>query len=258
MKNLEKEFFEKESFRPFLIPNPNSFTSNILLFLRLIIDTPHRSLISKFKKNRNKIKGKVLDVGAGDCFYKRYLNADTNYIGLEIEDTKNYFANQNKDLVFYDGKKIPFKNEYFDNLICFEVLEHTFDYNNLIKEMNRVLKKGGNLYLSVPFAAKFHYIPFDYFRYTPASLKKILEVNSFKITSFERRGADISVALHFITVAILGLIFERKPVKFIIGLLFLPIAILSAILANIFEYFDFGAPENTLGYFIICTKFIKV
>ena len=174
MKNLEKEFFEKESFRPFLIPNPNSFTSNILLFLRLIIDTPHRSLISKFKNNTNKIKGKVLDVGAGDCFYKRYLNADTNYIGLEIEDTKNYFANQNKDLVFYDGKKIPFQNEYFDNLICFEVLEHTFDYNNLIKEMNRVLKKGGILYLSVPFAAKFHYIPFDYFRYTRIT-QKILE-----------------------------------------------------------------------------------
>ena len=62
-----------------------------------------RSLISKFKKNTNKIKGKVLEE-SWDCFYERYLNVDTNYIGLEIED-KNYFANQNKDLVFYDGKK---------------------------------------------------------------------------------------------------------------------------------------------------------
>ena len=63
--------------------------------------------------------------------------------------------------------------------------------------------------LSVPFAAKFHYIPVDYFRYTPSSIKLILEKHNYKIENFIRRGDDIIVTLHFILVAILGFILQK-------------------------------------------------
>ena len=46
--------------------------------------------------------------------------------------------------------------------------------------------------LSVPFAAKFHHIPVDYFRYTPSSIKLILEKHNYKIENFIRRGDDIT------------------------------------------------------------------
>jgi len=248
------DFIEKASFTPFLIKDANSFLTKLFLLFRLCIDTPHRSLITKFKKYSKDINGNVLDVGCGEGFYKRYLNKDVKYKGLEIEGSKNYFSNKNKDVVFYDGNKIPFDDSSQDNIICFEVLEHTFDYNNLVKEMNRVLKIDGNMYLSVPFAAKFHYIPWDFFRYTPTSLKMIMENNNFEIVNFQRRGADICVAFHFITVAILGMIVAKKPIQFIFGISLLPFAIFSSILANIAEYFDLGAPENTLGFFLVCKK----
>jgi len=252
--NNKIDLIEKESFRPFLMPNSNSFVGKLLLILRLLIDTPHRSLITKFKNYSKNIKGNVLDVGAGEGFYKRYLNKDVEYKGLEIEKTKSYFANINKDLIFYDGNKIPFSDSSFDNIICFEVLEHTFNYNNLVKEMHRVLKIDGTLYLSVPFAAKFHFIPWDFFRYTPTSLKMIIENNNFEILNFQRRGADFCVVFHYITVAILGMIIAKKPIKFIFGIILLPLAIFSAIFSNISEYFDLGAPENTLGFFLVCKK----
>ena len=132
------DFIEKENFKPFLLPESKSALSKIFLFFRLLIDTPHRSLISKFKLYSKNISGEVLDVGAGKGFYKRYFNNSVNYTGLEVEETHKHFRNQNKNLVFYDGKKFPFKNSSYDNIICFEVLEHTFDYENLLNEISRV------------------------------------------------------------------------------------------------------------------------
>ena len=155
------DFIKQENFKPFLMPESNSYFGSFLLFFRLLIDTPHRSLISKFKKYSKKINDNVLDVGAGKGFYKRYIRENVKYTGLEVEETSKYFRNENKDLVFYDGKKFPFDSSSFENIICFEVLEHTFDYEELLKEMNRVLKAEGVLYLSVPFAAKFHQIPWE-------------------------------------------------------------------------------------------------
>ena len=55
-------------------------------------------------------------------------------------------------------------------------------------------------------------------------------------------------------VAILGLIFVKKPISFMIGILFLPLGIIFGLLSNLSEYLDLGAPENTLGYFIVCKK----
>ena len=43
------DLIEKESFRPFLMPDSNSFVGKLFLILRLLIDTPDRSLITKFK-----------------------------------------------------------------------------------------------------------------------------------------------------------------------------------------------------------------
>jgi len=49
-----------------------------------------------------------------------------------------------------DGLKLPFANECFDKVICAEVLEHVPDYEGVIKEIDRVLKPGGILAISVP------------------------------------------------------------------------------------------------------------
>lgn len=47
-------------------------------------------------------------------------------------------------------ENLPFKNGQFDSVLCIAVLEHVFDPIFLIKEINRVLKKGGALVVEVP------------------------------------------------------------------------------------------------------------
>ena len=107
------------------------------------------------------------------------------------------------------------------------------------------------------FAAKYHQIPWDFFRFTPSALKILIEKNKLNIVSFQRRGGDLAVVFHYIIVAILGMIFVKKPISFIIGISLLPIGLFCGILSNICEYFDLGAPENTLGYFVVCRKIKK-
>ena len=185
--------YKNETFKPFLISKGKTFFSKILYYLRLLIDAPHRSLINNFKKNIHLLKGNnVLDIGCGTKFYKNFIPDNIHYVGLEIENSKKYL-NNGSEVVIYDGKTIPFENNHFNNIICFEVLEHVFDYDSFIREVSRVSKQDSVLMLSVPFAAKFHHIPVDYFRYTPSSIKLILEKHNYKIENFIRRGDDIIV-----------------------------------------------------------------
>ena len=45
---------------------------------------------------------------------------------------------------------LPFPDNHFTHIICSEVLEHLVDYKKALIEINRVLKPGGTLAVSVP------------------------------------------------------------------------------------------------------------
>ena len=49
-----------------------------------------------------------------------------------------------------DAKKLPFKDNTFDFIVCSEVLEHIIDYQSALSEINRILKPQGKLAISVP------------------------------------------------------------------------------------------------------------
>lgn len=49
-----------------------------------------------------------------------------------------------------DATRLPFKDTYFDKVICSEVLEHIPDDDRAVQELQRVLKDSGRLAVSVP------------------------------------------------------------------------------------------------------------
>jgi len=56
---------------------------------------------------------------------------------------KKFNNNKKYEFKSYDGKKIPYKKDYFDRIILSHVLEHISDPENFLEEMMMKLKKNG-------------------------------------------------------------------------------------------------------------------
>jgi len=163
-----------------------------------------KGLLEAIRKYSPSLKGKLLDFGCGSKPYRSLFNVD-EYIGLDFEKTGHDHSQEQID-VFYDGRKIPFDDAYFDSILCSEVAEHLFDLPAVLAEMNRVLKKGGQLLLTCPFVWSEHEVPYDFARYTQFALKDMVEKNGFRLVEFEKKGDFIKAiaqmrALYFVELA---------------------------------------------------------
>jgi len=100
----------------------------------------------------NLIGKKILDVGCGtgillEKFIKNNacIGIDSNNASLVIVAKKGIITK----LVDLE-KKLPFKDNEFDLVICKDVLEFIFSAELLLNELARITKKGGTLLLHVP------------------------------------------------------------------------------------------------------------
>ena len=121
-------------------------------------------LTFNFKKINLPPDSKVLDVGCGEG---RHIFGILN----EFENVSCYGLDQDasslnkckegleffKELdcngtIFQQGSvyQLPYEENFFDLIICSEVLEHLEDYHAAINEIYRVLKPGGKFLTSVP------------------------------------------------------------------------------------------------------------
>jgi SAM-dependent methyltransferase len=109
------------------------------------------------------ISGKVLDVGGGRK--AKYLPLLP--IGLDISSV-NIDAGIEPTHLVQPGQPLPFADNTFDTIICFNTLEHIYDSTAVLAEMHRVSKPGGVIHVTVPFMFRIHGHPSDYLRATPA------------------------------------------------------------------------------------------
>ncbi|MFA4960232.1 MAG: class I SAM-dependent methyltransferase [Candidatus Pacearchaeota archaeon] len=101
---------------------------------------------------------KILDIGCnyGSLIYNLYKLGYKNVQGIDVnKDTvskgEKEYKEISKKINYYDGIKIPFKNDSFDVILMFDVIEHIPDVKNFLKkEIYRVLKKGGFFIFQTP------------------------------------------------------------------------------------------------------------
>lgn len=137
------------------------------------------SLEDELKEYLIYFKGNVLNAGAGNRDLSKFIKGN-----LYNMDVPNGIHNKNIH-IHSSLEKIPVKAGFFDSIICNAVLEHVDDPNQVLSEFHRVLKKGGYLYLSVPFMQAEHKDPNDYIRFTKDGLKKVTEEHGFSIIKIE-------------------------------------------------------------------------
>ncbi|PIY69299.1 hypothetical protein COY90_01415 [Candidatus Roizmanbacteria bacterium CG_4_10_14_0_8_um_filter_39_9] len=100
------------------------------------------------------MKGTVLDFGCGDGFFAQVaFDKKKLHIGLEvnnnprIEETKR--RGIYKKIILYDGLTIPLKNASVETVVSNCVFEHIPDIARSVKEIYRILGKGGYCLTSV-------------------------------------------------------------------------------------------------------------
>tara|TARA_B100001750_G_C15471574_1_gene580086 strand:+ start:789 stop:1520 length:732 start_codon:yes stop_codon:yes gene_type:complete len=150
-------------------------------------------LISQLKKIQNK---SILDIGGGIGVISSELE-ESNYkinLDLSFDDLKNCNQNYGEFLYSINGSMtfLPFKDNYFDCVICSHILElakgidiknnlvikNTVNQyptiDNVFKEINRVLKKDGVIYLTTPNNTYYKSSKLTYQELT-SSIKKYFE-----------------------------------------------------------------------------------
>ena len=90
----------------------------------------------------------VLEVGCGATGIIFFLEKAKSRIGIEPMDMTDLIDDWKKPFVRKGvGEQLPFENHSFDIVICFSVLEHTLNPENIIQEAHRVLRDNGEFLL---------------------------------------------------------------------------------------------------------------
>ena len=132
------------------------------------------------------LTGKMMDFGCGSKPYRSFFTVE-EYIGVDFENEGHPHDNEQID-VFYDGKKLPFEDNRFDSILCSEVFEHIFNLEEILKELNRVLKPGGKILITCPFVWNEHEAPFDYARYTRFALESLITKTGYSNVEYSKAG----------------------------------------------------------------------
>lgn len=104
----------------------------------------------------------IVDIGSGGRLlapgviaFDKFVTANTKVIG--------------------DIHNLPFGDESIDSIVCTGTLEHIEDPWAASKEFRRVLKKGGRVFVAVPFMQGYHPDPADYWRFTEEGLIRLMQ-----------------------------------------------------------------------------------
>lgn len=110
----------------------------------------------------------ILDAGAGGgryrrhCAHLRYTSQDFGQYdgvgdGKGLQDGTADYAPID---IVSDIAAIPVADASFDAVLCTEVLEHVPDPVRVVHELARVLRPGGSLIVTAPFASYTHIAPY--------------------------------------------------------------------------------------------------
>jgi ubiquinone/menaquinone biosynthesis C-methylase UbiE len=126
----------------------NQYLSENEEWRRIGAKTKAKNILDIFPQESNGIK--VLDLGSGDGSVLKLLSENNAFssfsiYSLEISESgidkiKNKNINNLKEILKFDGYKIPYDDLYFDIILCSHVIEHVENPRILLREIKRVAK----------------------------------------------------------------------------------------------------------------------
>jgi len=237
-------------------------------YLHLMQFDIHKSMINnKLKRFSNEIRGRWLDIGAGDQPYKNYFRNVDEYL---TTNTKRHYSTEAIKLIsgktnfwIEDGKALPLPDNSLDGVACFQVLSVIDEPEVFFKEINRVLKPGGKLLITTDFLYPV-WSAEDRYRHTAFNLEDLANENGFSNTSTESFGGFGSAiyALFMRYMRSFVEIWKMKsitakvisPVLYFLLLLFLPIISLTGMVIFLMEKNITTNTDFTFNIFLTAEK----
>ncbi|MCF6351475.1 MAG: class I SAM-dependent methyltransferase [Cyclobacteriaceae bacterium] len=210
-------------------------------------------ILDKFlTKNSDKFKGSLYDLGCGDAEYKEFfLKYATSYTGVDWSKSMHEFKG---DIKANLNQALPIESECSNTVVSLSVMEHLSEPQIMLNEASRILTKGGFLVLQVPWQWKVHEGPYDFYRYSPFALKKMLTKAGFDQIIIEPTSGFFSmwiVKFNYFTNRMIG---GSRFFRGIQKIFFIPIWYLGQKIAPRLDKLDKNWMLETMGYFVTARK----
>jgi SAM-dependent methyltransferase len=159
--------------------------------------------------------GPGLNVGCGDT------RLDPRMVNIDLTRTPAV-------AVVADTLALPFAGDSFSLVISQETVEHVPDPFRAVCEMARVLAPGGTLYLQAPFVIGYHPGPEDYWRFSRAGMRRLVEQAGLECRVVEQ-AVGSGTGLYRITVEFFAVAAARvapalyRPIKAVGSVFFFPL-----------------------------------
>lgn len=141
--------------------------------------------------------GDLLDLGCGHVpYFEMYKDLVNNVVCVDWENSphKNTLLDYTMDL----NCPLSFEDESFDTILLIDVLEHIYKPAQLLSEVRRILRRGGNCIIGVPFFYWLHERPFDFHRYTEFALLRMCESAGLEVTDLTPYGGAPEILMDII------------------------------------------------------------
>lgn len=224
--------------------------------LRALADLQQGSIRRDLKRLLPQATGTLADVGAGAQPFRDLVRPEVKYLAIDIEDAEAQFGYYTPGTRYFTGSVLPLADAAADTVLCTETLEHVREPCAFLRELRRILPPAGRLVLTVPFAARWHFVPQDYWRFTPSGLEHLLTQAGFCEVRIYPRGGALAVAgykgLGFVLLLLAGSGRRGAAAALarLVGILALPAAALAAVLGHVGLAFP-GIADDTLGYTVL-------
>jgi len=128
------------------------------------IENTTLSILQKYAKQYPD-NGSVLEIGGGPCCIARLLPIENKtYLDPLIDDFRRMFPGELPEDAEYlstTAEHISKPNDSYDLILCLNMISHSLNPELIMHEIERLLKPGGTLILSIrthsPIEARLHY-----------------------------------------------------------------------------------------------------